>query len=104
MTTQDPLILNVERTTFNTNKENIMAQHVGLREVNQHLSHYIALAEKGEEIIVMRRGQPIVRISPIQNKKNLTEEQKAAWERTRKRMEKGFNLGGKGVKRDELYE
>ncbi len=81
-----------------------MALHIGLREVNQHLSHYIELAEKGEEIIVTRRGQPIVRLSSIEQKKQLSEDQCAALERTRARMKKGYNLGGHGVKRDELYE
>ncbi len=81
-----------------------MTLHIGLREVNQHLSHYIEMAEKGEEIIVTRRGEPIVRLSPIEQKKQLNEEQQAAWQRTLARMEKGFNLGGQGVKRDELYE
>ncbi|HLF66828.1 MAG TPA: type II toxin-antitoxin system prevent-host-death family antitoxin [Gammaproteobacteria bacterium] len=81
-----------------------MTLHIGLREVNQHLSHYIEMAEKGEEIIVTRRGEPIVRLCPIEQKKQLNEGQQAAWQRTLARTEKGFNLGGKGVKRDELYE
>lgn len=81
-----------------------MTQHIGLRDVNQHLSHYIEMAEKGEDVIITRRGRPIVRLSAIEDKKELSAEQQLAWARTLERMKKGFNLGGKGVKRDELYE
>lgn len=35
---------------------------------------------------------------------HMNAKQKAAWKRTHARMKKGFHLGGKGIKRDELYE
>ena len=38
---------------------------ISLREANQQLSRYAALAEAGEEFIVTRRGRPAVRIAPL---------------------------------------
>jgi prevent-host-death family protein len=38
---------------------------ISLREANQQLSRYAALAEAGEEFIVTRRGLPAFRIAPL---------------------------------------
>ena len=81
-----------------------MPQHVSLRDANQHLSRYIEAVQTGEEIIITRRGQPVARLLPIPTEKELSDEQIAARERSRKRMQRGFQLGGEGVRRESLYE
>ncbi|TXF08811.1 type II toxin-antitoxin system Phd/YefM family antitoxin, partial [Pelomicrobium methylotrophicum] len=39
-----------------------MAQRISLREANQRLSQYIAAVERGEEIIITRRGKPVAKL------------------------------------------
>lgn len=41
-------------------------QQISLREANQHLAHYIAIVEKGDEVIITRRGEPVARLLPTQ--------------------------------------
>jgi antitoxin (DNA-binding transcriptional repressor) of toxin-antitoxin stability system len=55
---------------------------------------------------VTRRGRPVARIVPAQppGERQLTPEQEAALERTRQRLEKGWDLGGGKFNRDELYD
>jgi prevent-host-death family protein len=79
-------------------------RHVSLREANQHLSRYVQAAEQGEEIIITRRGQPVVKITAIGNKRVLSEEQQAALDRLRKRMQEGHSLGGERFDRDAAHE
>lgn len=81
-----------------------MQQQVSLREINQHLSRYIAIIEQGNEVIITRRGQPIAMLSPLKATQQLTEQQKAAWERTLKRLEAGYDLGKEKFNRDKLYD
>lgn len=35
---------------------------VGLRELKNHLRDFVEAAERGEEVVVTRRGEPIARI------------------------------------------
>jgi hypothetical protein len=62
--------------------------------------------EAGAEVLVTRRGRPVARIVPAQRsrERQLTPEQEAALERTRRRLEKGWDLGGGKFNRDELYD
>jgi antitoxin (DNA-binding transcriptional repressor) of toxin-antitoxin stability system len=64
------------------------------------------MSKAGAEILVTRRGQPVARIVPVQpsRERQLTPEQEAALERTRRRLEKGWDLGGGKFNRDELYD
>jgi len=81
-----------------------MQRQVPIREVNQHLSRYIEIAEKGEEIIITRRGKPVARLSAVEHGRGLSEEQQKALTRSLSRMRKGYDLGGHSVDRDELHE
>ena len=82
-----------------------MSKTITLRQANQAFSRCIREVEAGEEITITRRGEPVARIVPIRKgRRVLTPEQEAALERTRKRMEKGWHLGGVRVNRDELYD
>jgi prevent-host-death family protein len=79
---------------------------VSAREANQQFSRILRDVEAGAEILVTRRGQPVARIVPAQRsrERQLTPEQEAALERTRRRLEKGWDLGGGKFNRDELYD
>jgi prevent-host-death family protein len=81
-----------------------MQRQVPIREVNQHLSRYIEIAEQGEEIIITRRGQPVARLSAVRPERGLNDEQEEALARSLARMKKGYDLGGQSFNRDELHE
>ena len=81
-----------------------MQHQISLREANQHLSRYIKTVEGGEELVITRRGKPVARLVPVTAERRLSPEQQAALERTRQRMKRGADLGGKMPPRDELYE
>ena len=81
-----------------------MQQQVSLREANQHLSRYVKDVEQGQEIVITRRGQPVARLVPVERERRLSAEQSAALERTRQRMRRGYDLGGRMPLRDELHE
>ncbi len=81
-----------------------MQHQVGLREANQHLSRYIKTVEGGDELVITRRGKPVARLVPVATKRQLSPEQLVALERTRERMRRGYDLGGRMPSRDELHE
>ena len=83
-----------------------MQRSVSAREANQQFARILRDVEAGAEILVTRRGQPVARIVPAHpsGERRLTPEQEAALERTRQRLEKGWDLGGGKFNRDELYD
>ena len=83
-----------------------MQRSVSAREANQQFARILREVEAGAEILVTRRGQPVARIVPAHppGERQLTPEQEAALERTRRRLEKGWDLGGGKFNRDELYD
>jgi prevent-host-death family protein len=81
-----------------------MEQRITLREANQHLSKYIRTVEKGAELVITRRGKPVARIVPVPAERELSPQQIAALERTKARMNRGYDLGGQLPSRDELHD
>ena len=81
-----------------------MHEVVSIRDANQHLSRYLDRVEQGVEIIITRRGKPIARVLPIEAQPRLSDTQRAARERLRERMERGYALGGTRVAREVLHE
>lgn len=81
-----------------------MTQQVSLRDANQHLSRYVEAVERGEEIIITRRGKPVAKIVRIVESQRLTAAQRAIRERMLARMRKGYHLGGQVPSRDQLHE
>lgn len=81
-----------------------MREVVSIREANQHLSRYLERVEQGAEIIITRRGKAIARVLPIEGRPQLSEAQRAARERLRERMSRGYALGGTRVDREALHE
>lgn len=50
---------------------------VNITELRSHLPDYIARAAAGEEIMVTRRGEPIVRLVPAEDRRAAAKEQLA---------------------------
>ena len=42
-------------------------QRIGVRELRQHASRYLALVARGDQIEVTDRGRPVARLVPIQS-------------------------------------
>jgi prevent-host-death family protein len=81
-----------------------MSKIVTLRDANQNFAKYVRRVEAGEEIVITRRGQPVVKLSPVSGKRLLTPEQQAARRRALARMKKGWPLGIGKLDRDSLYD
>lgn len=83
-----------------------MQRVVTAREANQQFARILRDVETGAEIIVTRRGTPVARIVGVRTpgERQLTPEQEAALERTRRRLTKGWDLGGGKFVRDEIYD
>ncbi|MEM6795821.1 MAG: type II toxin-antitoxin system prevent-host-death family antitoxin [Acidobacteriota bacterium] len=81
-----------------------MQHQISLREANQHLSRYIKIVEQGEELVITRRGKPVARLVPVTTKPELSPEQLEALSRTRERMRRGRDLGGRMPSRESLHE
>lgn len=78
-----------------------MKQQISLREANQRLSQYIEAVERGEEVIITRRGKPVARIVAVSRHRKPGPEQTQAWERL-KTSARNLRIGR--PKRDELHE
>ena len=76
---------------------------ISIREMNQNFSRYLQAVEAGE-VIITRRGKPAAKLVAISELKKLTEKQRAARARSRKRMMRGYHLGGERIKREDIYE
>ncbi|HHD57353.1 MAG TPA: type II toxin-antitoxin system prevent-host-death family antitoxin [Desulfobulbaceae bacterium] len=82
-----------------------MRQLASIREVNQHFSKFIHATEKGNEVIITRRGTPVACLIPFSTPwRKLDNKQDEARQRTLARMKKGYHLGGTRLTRDELHE
>jgi prevent-host-death family protein len=42
-------------------------QRIGVRELRQHASRYLALVARGEQVEVTDRGRPVARLVPVQS-------------------------------------
>ena len=78
-----------------------MKQQVSLREANQHFARYIEAVERGEEIIITRRGRPIAKIVKVSRLRKPTAAQLRAWNLI-KSSARALNIGK--LVRDELHE
>lgn len=81
-----------------------MRQLVSLREFNHHLAQYIHSVEQGNEVIVTRRGKPIVAMTPLKKVVQLTRQQQQARKNLSLIMKKGVSLKGEDFNRDSLHE
>lgn len=81
-----------------------MKELVSISEANRHLSRYVDAVQSGAEIIITRRGVPVARLVRTEEPGRLTEAREQARKRSLARMRKGFSLGGRAPRRDELHE
>lgn len=77
---------------------------VSLMTANQQFSRLIREVERGEDIVITRRGRPIARLVPHREDKTADPEWVAAHARMMERLEDGAALGGLRIRRDELYD
>ncbi len=75
------------------------------REANHGFSDLLARVERGEEILITKRGNPVAVISPYRAPA-MTPERKAAIARVVELMAKGLDWGEEGppFTRDEMHE
>ena len=52
-----------------------MAQSIGAFEAKTHFSQIIEKAERGEDFVITRRGKPVAKIIPFEQKKEITWEE-----------------------------
>ena len=81
-----------------------MKQLVSLRDFNHHLTQYIHSVEQGNEVIVTRRGKPIVSVMPLKKVAQLTRQQQQARKNLSLIMKKGVSLKGETFNRDSIHE
>ncbi len=81
-----------------------MTKTTTLREANQNFARCVREVEAGEEIVITRNGEPVVRMSPARTQRVLTPGQEAAWERIKAAMERGWDLHAGPLDRDSLHE
>ena len=78
-----------------------MKQQISLREANQHFARYIEAVERGEEIIITRRGRPVARIVKVSRLREPTAAQLRALNHI-KSSARALHIGK--LTRDELHE
>ena len=71
---------------------------------NQEFSRLIREVERGEGVLITRRGRPIAKLVPHRADKNADPEWAAAYRRMMAKLEEGASLGGLKIKREELYD
>jgi len=79
-------------------------RQISLREANQRFSSCIAEVESGETLVVVRRGKPVARIVPYGQDGSVDPQHEADIQELAAFLEKGIDLGGLRVDREELYD
>jgi len=77
-------------------------RRVPLKTAHRDLAKLIKEAERGESILLTRRGKPVAEIVPTHSIQKFTPEWYAACRRMSAR--KPVHLGGLRINRDELYD
>lgn len=71
-------------------------RHVGAFEAKNTLGTLLDLVEKGEEVVITRRGKPVARLVPDRSEHDREAARRAAADI--KEMRKGVTLGGLKIK------
>ena len=77
---------------------------VSLMTANKEFSKLIREVERGEELVITRRGVPIARLLPHLGDRKSDPTWTAAYQRMMARLEEGASLGGLKVRREELFD
>lgn len=84
-----------------------MTKTISLRDANQKFAQIVREVEEGREtVIVTRRGEPVVKITPArEGKRKLTPTQQRALDDMFKEVHKNkWSSGGWKFNRDEIYD
>ena len=74
---------------------------VGVLEAKNRLSELLEAAQRGEEVVITKRGEPVATLTPIRNKRLSPEEAEALMTRVRERREAmGFTTTWEELRRD----
>ena len=77
---------------------------VSLMTANQEFSRLIREVERGEGVLITRRGRPVAKLIPHRTEKTADPEWAAAYRRMMSKLEEGASLGGLRIARDDLYD
>ena len=77
---------------------------VPLMTANQEFSKLVREVERGESVVITRRGRPIARLVPHSTDKTADPDWAAAYRRMMTQMKEGAPLGGLKIVREELYD
>ena len=78
---------------------------VSLRDANKDFSKLIQEIErKGEVFVITRHGKPVARLGPETASKRADPEWASAFAEMERLLDKGLDLGGLSVDRDDLYD
>jgi prevent-host-death family protein len=79
-------------------------RHVTAREANQHFAKVLSAVERGEQVVISKRGKPVAVISPYETA--LTAERQAAIDHLKAVMDEPVELGApfRTFTRDEMHE
>ena len=77
---------------------------VSLMTANQEFSRLIREVERGEGVLITRRGRPVAKLIPHRDDKTADPEWMAAYARMMAQLDEGASLGGLKISRDELYD
>jgi len=75
---------------------------VTAREANQAFSRILQEAERGESVVITRRGQPVAVIAPYRAAD--VREREQAIDHIVALMHRGLPIGGRRFTRDEMHE
>lgn len=75
---------------------------VSARDANQHFSKLLAEVESGEEVVITRRGRPVVRL--VRETGMSPEDRAEALRKLNEIMDRGIRLEGPPMTRDEMHE
>lgn len=76
---------------------------VSLSTARRTLPELISIVERGEGVLITRRGRPIAQLSPYAAGKEAEPEWQDAYRRMMARLDEGASLGGLRLVRDDLY-
>ncbi len=62
------------------------------------------MVSKGSEVLITKRGKPVAHLCSVSQEIALSDDQLAARERSRARMQQGYSLGGERFDRDLAYD
>ena len=75
---------------------------ISAREANQFFSRVLGEAERGDTVVISRRGKPVAVLAPYASQ--LSQERERAIERAVALMRKGLPIGNRRFTRDEMHE